>query len=254
MRKILIPIVIFWVLLAPFVLAVPQYKDLARNVTVPGMGDPVNISCQFQGSASVGVNAGYLSTNETGSWVNYTTTAGRYFSGKNYTSWTTESFDWTNSSLCNALVGFKIYFNDTAGAENVTNTLTLKAAPYFNASSWAAGNFTSVSCDDKNNISAILSDVPAGWFEVLMGKTIFDSTKTCAFNSTQGTEITITNQTNYCMVNVTHGDLAASTSVKIYKWSGLSPVAPPNLPAALSVGIVGTILVIYAITKWKRSG
>jgi len=194
-----------------------------------------------------------LSTNETGTWENKTTYGSPKFVG-GPPGWVTADFMWQNTTLdCNRVVGWKLYVNNTIGEQNATGINTFKLVPFIEDASWVLANATSVTCDDKNNISMILTDVPAGWFKVNMSFARFDTVDECAFNATQGMRIRMENMSETCLVELTHGDLPASAAVKIWKWPGLRVAPPSNLPALLAAAAVGIIILVYNIVKKTKS-
>ena len=64
-----------------------------------------------------------LETNETGSWQNKTTYSSPMDMEDAVNTWTWSNFTWQNTSTTKrTIVGWRIYYNDTAGKENVTGT------------------------------------------------------------------------------------------------------------------------------------
>ncbi|MCP6727622.1 MAG: sigma-70 region 4 domain-containing protein, partial [Patescibacteria group bacterium] len=100
----------------------PQWQNLGTNDSddIINQGEPIELVAQGYDFQSL--DWAVLSTNETGVFVNYS--GGTYDSpidmGDAEASWTWSNFTWDNSSFYGAL-GFQIWYNDTAGNNNVTD-------------------------------------------------------------------------------------------------------------------------------------
>jgi len=190
-----------------------------------------------------------LSTNETGAWENKTT----YGSPKDMgdaSSATWSNFTWQNTSLdCNKIIGWRIYYNDSAGEENVTSINTFYYIPYVNSTSYALSKITSATCESKHNITLTFAATPEGRVSVIMPFVYFGSTAECAYEGSEGTRITIYNESEYCWIRLNHSSLSAGDTIKIYSTKSLRVEPPPNLPAALTAAAVGLIIVIYFIVS-----
>jgi PGF-pre-PGF domain-containing protein len=110
----------------------PLWNDtfgyLGSNISNPEPGDGVLL----YGMAydEVALNWTWLATNESSSWENKTQ---NYSSPANMSgssaSWTWSNFTWSNSSIPRGtIVGWKIYYNNSAGKENVTSIQTFTVA------------------------------------------------------------------------------------------------------------------------------
>jgi hypothetical protein len=92
-------------------LSVRNSGDNVSGVVSPG--DSVKIYGEFNSSGS-GLDSGWLSTNETGTWENKT---GEYFndglSGEDV--WVWNNFTWSNSFVSSQTVGWKLYANNSDG-------------------------------------------------------------------------------------------------------------------------------------------
>jgi len=190
-----------------------------------------------------------LATNETGVWENKTA----YGSPKDMgdaSSAAWSNFTWQNTSLdCNQVVGWKIYYNDTLGKENVTDVKTFYHIPYINSTSYALSKITSATCESKHNITLTFAATPEGRVSVIMPFVYFDSTAECAYEGSEGTRITIYNESEYCWIRLNHSSLSSGDTIKIYSTKSLRVEPPPNLPAALTAAAVGLIIVIYFIVS-----
>jgi len=190
-----------------------------------------------------------LSTNETGVWENKTAYGSPMDLGQVWgIVWS--NFTWQNTSLdCNKVIGWRIYYNDTDGDENVTDIKTFYHIPFVNDTSYALSKITSATCESKHNITLTFNDTPAGRVSVIMPFVYFDSTPECAYEGSEGTRITIYNESEYCWIRLNHSSLSSGDTIKIYSTKSLRVEPPPNLPAALTAAAVGLIIVIYFIVS-----
>jgi len=199
----------------------------------------------------LGKNLSYaiLATNETGAWTN----SSKYGSpmllnARGVTTWS--NFTWTGTGVdCNKVIGWKIYYNDTQGNENVTSVKSFYHIPFVNDTSYALSKITSATCEDKNNITLTFDTTPAGRVSVIMPLVYFDSTSECSYEGSEGTRVTIYNESEYCWIRLNHSALSSGDTIKIYKTKSLRVEPPPNLPAALTAAAVGLIIVIYFIVS-----
>ncbi len=84
-------------------------------------GDPVKLYAYWTSSSLLGY--AILSTNETGIWKNYTN--GTYNSPLNMTGYSFWSnFTWSNSSISEADISWRIYANDSSEDKNVTDVMS----------------------------------------------------------------------------------------------------------------------------------
>lgn len=100
----------------------PLWANQQQNDSSPIQGDAVKLAAQ--GSDNLNLSHAVLATNETGTWQN-TTAYGSpqqvYVGGE--AVWT--NFTWSNASLnAGTAVGWRIWYNDTAGNVNGTDILT----------------------------------------------------------------------------------------------------------------------------------
>ncbi|MDY6789517.1 MAG: hypothetical protein SVV03_06175, partial [Candidatus Nanohaloarchaea archaeon] len=96
----------------------PRWRNQMQNLSSIQPGKTIGLSAQ--GLDTVNLSHAVLSTNESGSFVNKT---GVYRSPQRFykeNSWEWSNFTWNNDSV-RGKVGWKIWYNDTAGNWNVTN-------------------------------------------------------------------------------------------------------------------------------------
>lgn len=105
----------------------PQWRNQQQNVSTIVQGEPVELAAE--GYDNVNLSHATLATNETGSWENKSV----YGSPETlYTEeeWTWSNFTWSNASVsAGSTVGWRVWYNDTAGNSNVTDTETFSLEP-----------------------------------------------------------------------------------------------------------------------------
>jgi len=241
--------------LSAVVMAAPLWTTPhALNATVFNATEAYQHRVTVTGSASQGVNALWIANNRTGTWKNYTT-GECILSGKNFTTWTDVRLNCSLGNSCGFDYQSKIYFNDTAGAENVTSGLSFRIYPYINYTTNYLANISSTSCEDKNNISVTSAGSDPGALGFLMPYMLEDTTERCSFEASDVFNITIYNETSYCYVEAVHGKKSSGDVMKIFKTEILRVVPPPSLPAALTAAAVGIIiLVVTIVSKAKSKG
>ena len=101
----------------------PTWQNLGSNTTTPLAG--ASVLLYAQGKDETALNYAVLSTNESGTWENITD--GRYGSPMDMsdaTDWTWSNFTWQNASVpAGTTVGWRIWYNDTAGNWNKTDIM-----------------------------------------------------------------------------------------------------------------------------------
>ena len=105
--------------------AIPCATPAPLTISVCGN---VTLAVQWSGGTN-NLSMAYVSTNETGTFANYTSYPS-YSSPQNVTDgtlWT--NFTWWNASLANQVVAWNVWYNDTLGAFNSSNTTTFTAVP-----------------------------------------------------------------------------------------------------------------------------
>jgi hypothetical protein len=108
----------------------PLWRNQQQNLSRIVQGEPVNLAAQ--GNDTGNLSHAILATNETGAWANK---SGNYSSPLPvYTrnTWTWSNFTWSNASVtAGSPVGWRIWYNDTAGNWNMTDTQTFTLKPPF---------------------------------------------------------------------------------------------------------------------------
>jgi hypothetical protein len=151
--------------------APPLWSNQMTNDTDNIILSNGTIKLSAQGYDDVALDFAILSTNESGSWVNYTD--GTYGSPINMNdaseTWVWSNFTWRNNSI-SGVVGWKIYYNDTYGKENVTNISTFfvqyRRLPTACTDSDGDCNFVNMNSNDNSYESVNLKTYPYGWINV----------------------------------------------------------------------------------------
>ncbi len=101
----------------------PTWQNQGQNTSTPAEGDPVLLYAQ--GKDETALDYAVLSTNETGSWVNYSGVYGSPMDmGDAVNTWTWSNFTWQNTSITTGTkVCWKIWYNDTSNNWNSTNEM-----------------------------------------------------------------------------------------------------------------------------------
>lgn len=198
------------------------------------------------------LNYAILSTNETGAWANKSDvySSPMYMGNATIANWS--NFTWSNSSLCNAIVGWQIYYNDTYGRTNTTGILTFTATPYVNATSYGSGNITAYACEDKNNMTLTMDAAPAGRIDIHMPYVNESGVSECTYWTDDATITYVYNLSQSCWLRLNHSAKTAGDTIKVYKTTKITPALPPNLPAALTAAIVGIIVISYVVTRKSK--
>lgn len=102
----------------------PLWRNQGQNASTIGVGWPILLYAQGKDKA---LDFAWLETNETGAWQNKTTYSSPMDMNDASEVWTWSNFTWQNSSITESkVVGWRIYYNDTSGNENVTDTMAFK--------------------------------------------------------------------------------------------------------------------------------
>lgn len=95
----------------------PQWRNQGQNRSSIGK---LQFNYLYAEAKSFELDWAWLSTNEKGYWDNIT-----YVDMHEATGWTWSNFSWSNPSFTGTL-SWKIYYNDTSGFTNVTNTMSFE--------------------------------------------------------------------------------------------------------------------------------
>ena len=231
----------------------PAFQSQASNVTYLPMGDSMNLGIQLY-DRGCGLSGTWLSSNESGSWLNNTGgTSALVKSGARV--WNQTNFTWTNSSFCNKRIGWKIYANDTDGNINSSDINIFYQMPWINSSSNTSISQSNGTCTDKYTIT---------WYQDITGMTnwtvhmpyyVYNATyKYCEYNMTRQYWYKIYNETDNCRIFGRGRNIAATTQIKIEYTKAISPFPPANWPYALLGVTIGTVIIVTATVRRKKTG
>jgi len=155
---------------------------------------------------------------------------------------TTATFSFSNDTVCNRVVEWRIYFNDSLGNWGSTPIKKFYAVPYLKVGS---GTLT---CKNKNNVT--LTQTGAQDITLYMGFFQRNATfKECSYTCDNCDTMNITNGSTYCIVNAT---TKSATSVRFDEGVFIKAMPPANLPAALAGSLAVIVIVIYTYTTRKK--
>ncbi len=105
----------------------PLWRHQQQNVSSIIQGEPVELAAQGQDNRNL--SHAVLATNETGTWENKSIHGSpiRLYAGD---TWTWSNFTWDNTSVtAGSTLGWRIWYNDTAGNVNATDTEIFSLEP-----------------------------------------------------------------------------------------------------------------------------
>ncbi len=108
----------------------PTWRNRGQNLSIVGFNHSVLLFAQ--GRDETNLSYAVLSTNESGGWVNYTdgTYGSPMYIGSNIT-WNWSNFTWWNESILgDSYVGWRIWYNDTAGNWNGTDIQSFRVVDW----------------------------------------------------------------------------------------------------------------------------
>jgi len=195
-----------------------------------------------------------LSTNQTGSWINLTSTQQSVIYPSSPEGLSSLNFTWNSTGVsCQRNIGYKIYVRDVHGNANVTPEGLFYHIPYVNGTSYASANITASSCTNATYLTLTMAAAPAGLTELIMPLTSTAVNFTCAYNVTPSTRVIMYNQSDVCYLRVNTSSFTSGDTLVVYSWSGISLVTPSNLPSALAIATIVSITVIAVIVRKAKS-
>lgn len=186
----------------------PTWSDQNQNATIIHSGDILNLSAVWTDNAML--DWAWLSTNETGSWVNYTS-GSIDRSPRNLTNYgagpATINFTWQNTTLILGAISWKIYANDTSNNINVTSPMTFYSYGWANvtnatviSSNYNRGNTVPIVClvEDANSSSAINNYPVRFWKDDILQSANYTNTSGYAIWNWNTTLDSVGNHTIKC--------------------------------------------------------
>lgn len=134
----------------------PVWNNQSQSTNAIVSNQSINLSVRARDT--VALYQAVLSTNETGTWQNWTTKYGSPINFGNTTAWSYANFTWSNPGQPTGPVGWRIYLRDGEGNWNATNIATFQVT--LCSESWTCTDWSSCSggtqtrtCTDSNNCS-----------------------------------------------------------------------------------------------------
>lgn len=220
------------------------------NDTYPHLGEALNFTVTV--SFANGLNMSTLLTNESGEWKNVGSLYGGWRYLKNATT-DTINYTWENASWCNRGMGLRLWYNTSNATEYYTDINVTYLLPYVNGTSGVRGNISSSSCDNTTHIELTWDQKTENWIELWIGKVMVGTNETCPYTASYVRNLTMRNRSDYCYVRGRLKDVEAGTVQHFYRTAALTFVRPPNVPAALALGTIVVIIVIYTVTRKYKS-
>lgn len=249
-------LLIIFLFLSTLVSAAPLYSGTTTpNSTKPLTGEGIQLNVNISGNATHGVHAAWIATNKSRSWVNYSTTAGAIKSGQNSTSYTTYLLNLSIGTDCGTVSGWRVYFNTTDGAENVTPIAGVTIHPYINSTSGVVANISTSICSNTSDMLITFSSTSSGLLEFNLKNSTNGTTMPCSYRCINCTNITTYNQSTLCYAKIYVSSVGTTKGIRLTEIPFVSVEEPPNLPKAIGTLAILSIIVIVAYTvARKRAG
>jgi hypothetical protein len=226
----------------------PTVSDQNQNATIIHAGDVLNLSTVWTDNALL--DWSWLSTNETGSWINYTSGSIDRLP-RNLTNFSagpaTINFTWQNTSLTAGAISWKIYANDTANNVNVTSPMTFYSYGWANitnatviSSSYNRSTIVPIIClvKDVNSSSAINNYPVRFWKDDTIQYTNYTNTTGHAVWNWNTTLDSVGNHTIKC-------DIVDNSTLFYNVTSNNSWNASTNLTGILKSSIASSDSIVY---------
>jgi hypothetical protein len=102
----------------------PAWQNQGTNDTDNAILQAQAINLTAQGISEIGLNWTLLATNESGIWQNKTVYGSPMGMNNAVGAWKWSNFTWSNSSIAQGTIAWRIYYNDSSGNQNVTSIQT----------------------------------------------------------------------------------------------------------------------------------
>lgn len=185
----------------------PLWRNQGTNNTdnTIAQGEAINLTAQ--GKDETTLDWAWLATNETTVWENKSTYGSPMDMGDVANEWLWSNFTWQNSSITTTkIIGWRIYYNDTSGNENVTDIKTFivdTTGPEFSNPQTYPESPATYSQDQSYQFNITVTDDVSSVSSVIL-----------EFNNTNYTDISNDSSVYYKTLT----DLAANPSGYPYKW------------------------------------
>mgnify|MGYP001607049547 CR=1 FL=1 len=221
------------------------------NATRFQTGDTINIS--FNVNDNCAKYGARVASNESGRERNATQSGGQTNLDENSTGTQTIVLQWSSASVCSRDVSLRIVVNDTAGNYNQTDINVTTALPYML-------NFQNNATEPWNCTAASSSNFTytfgaSSWINLTinMSLVIEGANVTCPYIA-EGAELTniTTNVSNACRVTALNRKYTGAI-ITFQLSTALTAAGVSNLPAAIAVATVFSIIIAVAIARNKRN-
>ncbi len=200
------------------------------------------------------VVSAYLSTNETGTFVNYDASYDRLrfpevpgILNKSF------HFVWNNSVLCNRVIGFVVEYNTSNGTIYRSPNTTLKHLPYIHNTTSGADTNLQMTCQSSTNVTITVNKTINIGLTVNISGIFLGTNQTCPYGANNVTHLINQNKSSGCTVLIYNASMGLFTNVTIAESAAISGRGIGNIPVAVGAGAIATLTIIYAITRKRRT-
>jgi len=214
-------------------------------------GDTINITFDVTDNCAPGVAA--TTINETGRFRNYTTDPYNFTLDWRTITSTTYTIQYSNISACSRDIGFQVVVNDTGGNSNITNINFTTAYPLMQ--NFQLNSTEPWNCTATNSQNFTYTFVPTSWynFSINLSAVVVGANVTCPYISTaELTNITTNTSLNACKVHALNR-VNPGNVVTFSLYTALTAGGVSNLPAAVAVATIASIIVAIAVARSRRN-
>ena len=229
----------------------PTVEGPLINDTRYEFGDTINLT--FQVNDNCAKFSARVASNQSGSEINGTQTGGTTNLNQNQTGTLTQVLQWESSSTCSRDVSLRVVVNDTAGNFNQTNINITTALPYtMNFQNNATEPWN---CSATSSSNYTYNFGPTSWVNLTINMSLVGvgANITCPY-IVEGAELTniTTNVTSACRVAALNRKYTGRT-ITFQRSEALTAGGVPNLPAAIAVTLVASVIIAVAVARAKRN-
>lgn len=150
------------------------------------------------------------------------------------------------------VVGWRFYFNDTAGNENATSIRTFTLIPYWLNSTQSDLFFNNWTAENRTHIAFYINQSIHSNLTFLMPLIYNNSQELCLYGSNMADILVQYNRSDWCEVWINSTNLESGLNFWLMQVVPLVAVPPSNLPAALAGATIATVVIIYLIVIKKK--
>jgi len=225
----------------------PVVSNHSLNVTyvIPSKG--VNESAFVRDNECL-IDTYTISSNASGTWEQEAHDVWGWYNDTDYYVEKT----WQVLDKCDKKIEYKIIVNDTAG-NYYEDTVPGYTLPYVVSSSNTNVIRRIKECVDLNNFTLQAVGNGNSLVNVYAPFITEDGISKCIYEASNSKWLNQTNTTEYCILYFATEELSTGDLIRVQKSVPLRVAPPPNLPAALTAALVGTIVVIYTVSIKRKS-